>query len=751
MKALIISEKSNAAARIATILSDGSYRKRNFQGVPVFQFQKGETDYSVVGLRGHIVELDYPKEMKDWSKVDPKELVFASPVKKVTAGRLINVLRDLANESDEVIIATDYDREGELIGLETVRMSEVDMKKVRRARFSALTKGEIESAFQNLSLPDIKLADSAESRQIIDLAWGASLTRVISLASGQTGQNFLSVGRVQSPTLSLVVDRHNEIKEFVPKPYWTIGATFEKTSRFRGEHHENPFKDEEKAISIKRKVEGEKEGIVEKYQVTEKRGYPPPPFNTTAMLAEANRIGLSASRAMQLAEDLYTDGYISYPRTDNTVYPRTISLKCILERLRDSEFRKEAEEILAQPSIRPSRGKMETTDHPPIHPVSGATKRNLKGERWKLYELVTRRFLATLAPPSKIEETNCRVSVNGELFLSNGQVLVDEGWRKYYPYWKMIEVSLPALMEGDKVPMISVDLEERRTQPPSRYTQGSLIQEMEKLGLGTKSTRHEIIQKLYDRKYVEGANLIPTASGIAVASSLEKHASEITDSRMTATLERDMESISNGQATLEGVVRESQGMLSEAVDKMQEHRKEIGMEIRKALEEQLYVGKCPRCGKDLRIIRSRKGSFIGCSGYPECRQTYPLPRSARVEPTDEKCPRCGLPMLRVIRKGQPVSLQCIDPQCESNLEKNVVGKCPKCGKDLRIIYSRNGKRFVGCSGYPECDQTYPIFQRGRIISTGESCPECGAPIVIVKNGRSERRICIDANCKGGEG
>jgi len=156
MKTLIISEKSNAAARIATILSNGNYRKRSSRGVPVFQFTKGDREFTVVGLRGHIVELDYPKEMRDWSRVDPKELVYAPPVKRVTAGNLIELLRDLARNSDELIIATDYDREGELIGLETVRMVDASMEKVKRARFSALTKQEIEAAFQNLTLPDDK-------------------------------------------------------------------------------------------------------------------------------------------------------------------------------------------------------------------------------------------------------------------------------------------------------------------------------------------------------------------------------------------------------------------------------------------------------------------------------------------------------------------------------------------------------------------------------------------------------------------
>ncbi|NYT11424.1 MAG: DNA topoisomerase I [Methanomassiliicoccales archaeon] len=746
MSSLIISEKSNAAARIATILSNGKQRKQNVQGIPVFEFDRDGEDYSVVGLRGHIVHLDYPKEMRDWGKTDPKKLALTEPEKKVTAGRLITVLRDLAHYSNQIIMATDYDREGELIGLETVRMLGVDDKILRRAKFSALTKQEIEEAFSNLTVPDAKLADSAETRQLIDLAWGASLTRLISLASGQTGHNFLSVGRVQSPTLSLIVDKHIEIENFLPEPFWLIGAKFNKVRNFLGEHVNNPFRDRKVADAIMDKIENASQGTVSRFDVKEKDELPPPPFNTTMLLVEANKIGLPASKAMKVAEDLYTDGFISYPRTDNTVYPKSLSLKFILERLKESEFKKEAEEILSQDRIRASMGKVQTTDHPPIHPVAPATKKKLKGDRWTLYELITRRFLATVAPAAKAEVIDCEVDVEGEAFTSKGYRILKEGWRKYYPYWRVRENILPKLEKGENVEVLSLDVQERMTQPPSHYTQGTLIQQMERLGLGTKSTRHDIVQKLYDRKYVEGANLIPTASGIAVVKSLEKHARTITESKMTSTLEKDMERIAEGEITLEEVVKESQEMLLGVIEVMQEHKDEIGFEIRQALQEQRFVGKCPKCGGDLRVIRSRKGPFIGCSNYPECKNAFPLPRSAKLETTEERCDVCELPKLKVIRKGQPVSIQCIDPKCETNKDRGNLGKCPKCGGDLRILYSRSGKRFVGCSGYPDCDQTYPLFQRGTIVPRGEECDECGAPVIDVKNGKRMTRKCIDPAC-----
>jgi len=750
MRRLVISEKSSAAARIATILSDGKAIRRSLQGVPVFTFETEEGEVNVVGIRGHIVQLDYPREYSDWERVDPKELIMVEPEKRVTAKKLVQVLTDLARESDEIVIATDYDREGELIGLETVRLLGVEMDKVRRARFSALTKHEIESAFRSLTEPDQRLADSAESRQMIDLAWGASLTRLLSLASGQRGHNFLSVGRVQSPTLGLIVERHREIEEFVPRPYWEVEAAFGEKVGFKGRHRDNPFWEEKAARAVFERCEKEDTAEVMRWELEERNEYPPPPFNTTMLLAEANRLGMSASRAMKVAEDLYTEGYISYPRTDNTVYPRSLSLKMILKKLTDSEFKKEAEELLSQEKIRPSRGRMQTTDHPPIHPVGAATKRKLKGDRWRLYELVARRFMATVAPPARAEITEGELEVAGEIFLSRGYRVIEPGWRRYYPYYKAVEVLLPRLSGGERVPLREVVMLEKKTEPPPRYSQGTLIQEMERLGLGTKSTRHDIIEKLYDRKYVEGPGLVPTESGIAVVEALEKHAKTITESSMTAQLEEDMENIAKGKIELEEVVGESQQMLSGVISVIQENRKEIGEDIRKALMEQRYIGRCPNCGGTLRMIRSRKGTFIGCSNYPNCRTTYPLPRAARVEPTDERCEVCDLPKLRVIRKGQPVSLQCIDPKCESNRERTVLGTCPRCGKTLRIIYSRNGKRFAGCIGYPECGESYPLYQKGTIRPTGEACPSCGAPVVEIRSGRRRWSSCINPECPGEE-
>ncbi len=750
MKTLIISEKSDAAARIAVILSGGNMKRERSHGVQVFRFERGEDEFAVVGLRGHIIELDYPAELNDWSKVDPKDLVYAKPEETITAHNIVDALKDLAKESHYIIIATDFDREGELIGLESVQLLDFDMAYVKRAKFSAFTKVEIDRAFSELTEPDHRLAESAKCRQVVDLAWGAALTRFISIASGQVGNSFLSVGRVQSPTLSLIVDKDRAIRTFVPKPYWNVSGELKTSAAFPASHQNNPFLEESAANAALDRARTSGEGKVDSYEVAEKDEYPVPPFNTTMFLAEANRLGISASASMKIAEDLYTSGYISYPRTDNTVYPRSLSLKFVLEKLKGTDFKDEVEELLAQPHIRPSRGKVETTDHPPIYPTEAATKKTLKGDKWTLYELVVRRFLATVAPPARSESRQAVVDVAGEKFTAKGYKLLFLGWRKYYPYIRVTESEIPAMKVGERTDVIKVEMERLETRPPQRYTQGTLLQEMEKLKLGTKSTRHEIIQKLYDRKYAIGNDLVPTESGIAVVEALESHAKIVTESKMTAHLEMDMDEIANGKSTMNETLEESQDMLSDVLEVMEKHKKQIGDDIRKALAEQNNLGICASCGGDLRIVRTRKGSeFIGCSNYPQCEVTFRKPTGALVQPTEGKCEVCQLPMIKVIRKGNPLKIICIDPDCETNKGRDVVGPCPECGKDLKVLHSRAGKRFLGCSGYPDCKRTYPLPQFGTVFPTGDLCQECKAPLFGMK-GKGAWTFCPNLDCKSNE-
>jgi len=763
VRRLIVTEKFNASVRIATILSGGKSKRSYVEGTPVFEFTQGEDRVQVVGLRGHIINLDYPDALNDWARVDLKELVWAEPQKVVTAGKIGAALKTLAAQADEVVIATDFDREGELIGVEAlglIREARPEIR-VRRARFSALTKWDIEDAFSNLVDVDFPLAASAESRQSVDLAWGAVLTRFISIASKQLGRDFLSVGRVQSPTLALIVDREREIENFVPQDFWTVHAKFRKDVagapiEFETNHEHGPFWARREAETAMAEAEAAERGLVREYIQNEREERPPPPFNTTMFVAEANRIGFGAAQAMRIAEDLYQSGFISYPRTDNTVYPSTVNLRSVLEKLSESPFAAEARELAGQERIVPSRGRTEATDHPPIYPVQGVGRDKVKRQdHWRIYELVVRRFLATVAPNAVAEAAEAKIELGGQVFLAEGYRVKELGWRKYYPYWVVREAILPPLLVDESLERVGpAVLREDRTKPPGRYSEGSLIQEMERLGLGTKSTRHEIIKKLYDRKFIEGKYPRPTTSGRAVIEALEDHAERITQPEMTAHLEADMEGIATGVRAREDVVRESQQMLSEVLETLEANREAIGQEIEAALREQNYIGKCNVCKEgNLTVIRSRRGSrFLGCDRYPACRNTHPLPQIGIIQSAEENCPECGAPMIKHTDRGRTTSY-CVASDCPSVREKNFIGRCEKCGDgELMIRHGTYGKRFVGCSKYPGCDNSYPLPQRGLIVPTDERCNACGHPVIkVIMRGRPPWVLCLNMKCPAKEG
>ena len=246
---LIICEKQNAAQRITTILSKGKATRTFVNRIPLYTFVDNNKKVNVIGLKGHVVNLDFPSKYNRWNHIDLKNLIQTEPIKKVQNWNIVNLLKKLAEDVDEVVIATDYDREGELIGVEGLELIQKTNSKlkVKRARFSALTAPEVKNAFNNLTEIDYNLSAAAFSRQIIDLKWGAVLTRFLSLASKQTGKDYLSVGRVQSPTLALIVDREKEISDFKSKPYWEIIAQLEKVLHFTAKHKEDRFWDKEAA------------------------------------------------------------------------------------------------------------------------------------------------------------------------------------------------------------------------------------------------------------------------------------------------------------------------------------------------------------------------------------------------------------------------------------------------------------------------------------------------------------------------
>ena len=752
-RTLVVAEKFNTALRIAVVLSDGRMKRSRIQGTNVFEFDRPDGHYAVVGLRGHIVELDYPPELHEWTLAGLPQLLETTPRKRVTETGIVAALQSIVRGYDRVIIATDFDREGELIGQECLELLQ-DVHpgiRVERARYSALTRDEIERSFSQLKTLDVALAEAAAARQEIDLVWGALLTRYLSLTAQQRGRGFLSVGRVQTPTLALLVERDQAIKEFVPTPFWEIVAVAEKAGdSFTVRHLHGLWEVRAEAEAVFRRVQGATSGVVKEFREEETKRRPPIPFSTTLFVAEATRLGLGASLAMRIAEDLYTQGLISYPRTDNTVYPRGLGLRTIVEKFKEGPFWEAAEFVLRQPSFRPTRGRSETTDHPPIYPTGVVDPKKLRPDHAKVYELVVRRFLATLSPDALGIARHVTLDIQGESFVGKGQHLTDPGWYRIYPYSEPEEIPMPVLAIGETVRVAKVDLVEEQTKPPRRYTQGSLIQEMERLGLGTKSTRHDVVQKLFDRHYVTPRYLEPTSTGIAVTEALRAHAPVITRPEMTHRLEEDMELVAESKKEKSAVLEESREMLREAHQLLAANAEGVRETLSGALDKQHFVGPCPKCGGALLLARSPRGTrWVQCTNNPaSCTTTYALPAAGFIEPAPEfLCGTCKGPRLKITFRGQRPDLYCVNPECPEHQKAFRIGTCPTCHSPLEIRYSFAGKRFVGCTGYPNCRVTYPLPQRGKLDKSHPPCPTCAAPVVTaIEAGRPPWTLCINPTC-----
>src|SRR5215212_1785129 len=683
---LIISEKANAAKKIAQFLAEGPVKDGKHRSVPHHTFTwKGEESVSV-GLKGHVLNPEFPEEYSNWQKVEPSELIDAEILKSVSEKGVANAVKSLAKKAARVVIATDFDREGELIGVEALSLAfEANPRlidHVERSRYSALTQGEVTRAFDNLVDVSRELAAAGEARQDIDLIWGATLTRWVSRATKRYGSAFLSVGRVQSPTLVLIAERERERRAFVPEPYWELDATLKNGGGpFAVHHAHGRFKEEAEA----RKAFGNLTDTATVTEVKQKSATRPPPmpFNTTGFLTAATSLGISPSRAARIAEDLYTDGYISYPRTDNTVYPRSLDLREVLGQLKRVEGAGQyAETLLASGKLSPTRGKRETTDHPPIYPTGYASRKALRDDQWKIYQLVARRFLATLSGPAKSLRTTLRFESGGEPLMTSGTVVTQEGWLGVYHYGRRADEELPRLKEGDRVEVVDAEVTGKETQPPGRYGQGRLIKLMEDLGLGTKATRPNIIQNLYDRGYVHDDPLIPTEKGIALARALKAFASEIASHEMTSELETSMDAISEGKTSKENVVDESRDVLRRVYENLTEAEKVFADIVWDGIRGDETLGKCPESGHNLIIRRNRKSGkrFVGCQGYPECRVTYPLPQKGTIIPLHTKCDACGSPEIKVVGGKRPW-VTCINMDCPKKQEQREAAEKAKEGDE----------------------------------------------------------------------
>ncbi len=699
---LIVTEKNNSAKKIAEILgaaSGGPATDKSFK-VPYYTWTDADGEQMSIGLKGHVLGPAFPEGYSNWQKTDLHELIDAELVKEPTDKNVVKAIRKVAKEADDLVIATDFDREGELIGLEALEeMLDANPAlgsregtrdgtlRIKRARYSALTKEEIERAFAELDELSYPLANAGAARQDIDLLWGATLTRAVSLATRRFGSNFLSVGRVQSPTLGLVVEREMERRAHVAKPFWELLARFQHPDgAFEAHHAVDKFWERGEVDAALAGTASP--GTVRSVTAKKNTRKPPTPYNTTAFTTDASsRLGITPAAAMRIAEDLYMDGFISYPRTDNTVYPPSLPVGELVSSLvRIKEF--SAAAGLLEGELRPTRGKKETTDHPPIYPTQAIHPGALEGPKRRVYELVVRRFLATFSPPMVTESTRADIEAGSQTYFVRGSVVVDPGYAGIYTYARSADEEIPKLAEGQR---LGLDGEpwilDKETQPPSRLSQGKLIEMMEERGLGTKATRADIIQKLYDRGYVYANPPVPSETGIAMYEAFKRYVPRMATPEMTAQLEEEMDRIAAGEMTKDGVVGDSRDLLHRTWSEIDSSREDLAKVVWAGMDQDRILGPCKVCEEAgrtkedgspnmLRIIRAKKSGkrFVGCSGWSaddpnSCDQTFPLPQRGDVFRLEERCSVCGqTPRLKVVPfRGRPWNL-CLNDHCESMQE-----------------------------------------------------------------------------------
>ncbi|MCK4590009.1 MAG: DNA topoisomerase I [Nanoarchaeota archaeon] len=735
MTELIICEKPSAANKVAHALADDKPVKKANKKVPYYELHHGKHRIIVGCAVGHLYGIAQKGE-KGWTY--PVFDVEWKPTFEMSkdadySKAYVDTLKILSKKAKDFTVACDYDIEGEVIGWNALRFA-CGVKDGNRMKFSTLTKTDLIEAYENKNKHlDWGQAKAGETRHKLDWFYGINLSRALSNSIKAAGSfKVMSIGRVQGPALKFLVDREREIAKFKSEPYWQLMMLTK--NKIEAWHEKDKFWDKKEADKIYTKIKGEKKTEVAEVKRTQHTKPAPPPFDLTTLQTESHRhFGMTPKEALSHAQSLYLAGLISYPRTSSQQLTPKIGFEKILKGLsKQGAYDKLCGELLAMKKLEPHNGKKTDPAHPAIYPT-GHVPSSLKEREKKVYDLIVHRFMATFGPDALRETLDVKLDVKKEIFKAQGRRTLEEGWQKFYgKYMKLKELELPSLKKGDVLDIKKIDKLEKETQPPKRFTQSSILKELEKRNIGTKATRAEIIDTLFKRGYVEGKAIEVTKFGMETVVILEKYCHEILDEKLTREFENEMEEIRSGKERVNHVLDTAKKVLTKILDKFKKHEKDIGKElleaVREAEQEARTIGECPVCGKGtLKIIRSKKTKkqFVACDRYPKCETTYPLPQRALIQNSEKVCKDCNYPMIMVIRKGKRPQELCINPKCKSKKleaeEKKVVEKfekgkvhkkCPECGGELILRSSFYGK-FWGCSGYPKCRHTESLTKKKK--------------------------------------
>ena len=684
---LIVTEKPDAAQRIAEALDlKGKPKKIQEKNVPYFIANRDKL-LVVVPALGHLYTIVdenrqrniYPVFNFKWA---PRYLAEKG------AGKIkawIEVFSKLAEEADDFIDACDYDIEGATIGYTILKYACNNKENsAKRMKYSTLTKAELEKSYEE-KMPhlDFAMIEAGQARHEVDWLYGVNISRALTIAANRSSGQYttLSTGRVQGPTLKFLVAREYSINSFVPTPYWSILAEVKiQGSEYLVDYEKRVIEERSDADAVIETCKG-KMGQIEKIEEKTMQVMPPIPFDLGLLQSEAYRLfGYTPRRTGDIAERLYLDALISYPRTSSQKLPPVINYRGILNGLSGNpNYKRLAMELLEKNELTPTEGTKTDPAHPAVYPTGNLPARALDETERRIWDLVVRRFMAVFGEPGIKQSMKAIINVHGHRFYLRGRRILKEGWMHFYkPYLRTEEVSLPPIKEGENLHITQIRREDKFTKPPPRYNPSSLLKRMEREGIGTKATRANIIETLYNRRYIADERMIVTELGFDVIDVLHKHANNVISVKLTRDLEEKMDCIQSGDEKRESVLSEAIERLKPVLTEMKQQEQTIGealsAAIKRAKLQERIIGECPNChtGK-LMIIYSRKTRkrFIGCTNYFKntCKTSFPLPQYGATKLTGKACKSCSWPILLVyIRGKRPWSL-CFNPKCPKKEER----------------------------------------------------------------------------------
>ena len=710
MHEVIICEKPTSAEKIAKALSPSAKKETYNKKVKYWKLKKNSKDITVVSAVGHLYSLT-PDNPKDKVYFD-LHWAPAYEVNKKGSGftkDYIRAIKKVAQGADAYIHACDYDTEGTLIGYNVLKYAckQDDLSKISRMKFSTLTKKDLLEAYEDRIDLDMNQVDTGIARHVLDYYFGVNISKALMKSVSNTKHRFLklSAGRVQTPTLSILVEREKEIRDFVPVPFWVIKAIIE--GKIEVDHVDGKIFDRARAEEIMAKCKN-KDAKVDKISFSNSTTKSPVPFNLGGLQSEAyNVFAFSPKKTQIIAQNLYTSGYTSYPRTSSQKLPESLDFKLIFKQLSgNTEFKKH---ILQLPSkLKPNNGKKDDAAHPAIHPT-GILPQGLSKDDKKIYELIVYRFISVFFEDAKFETMSTTLDIEGEKFRFRRRRVTHKGWMDHYPYRNIDNEEFLDIKEGSNVKVLDLISDEKETKPPARYNQASLIKELEKRELGTKATRADIIDKLYDRKFINGDKQIEVNQlGENMVDTLTTYCKDLTSEELTRLFENKLDGIDNNTSTRGEVISEGEKEVKVILADIDKNSTEIGTKLYESYQESNIIGTCPNCGGNLikRYSSKTKSSFVGCSNYPDCTTIYSIPKGTNF--LKKKCEKCGLP---IISFGKPRQRACLDINCGKDITKSQipkeVGVCPQCGEKLLKRTGRYGE-FIGCSSFPKCRFTCSV-------------------------------------------